>query len=118
MEKNNFPKGNRDEPKGRLNNPALRLASILLVLAAISVLIYSLANSFTIFSIMAGAFFLMLWFLPQLWDWIEFVFSKRPSSTLGRLAMNLVIAIIIASIIEDVSELIIKIIGIILRFIG
>ena len=118
MEKNNYSKEKMDKPSGRLKNPILRLASILLILAAISVLIYSLVNSFTIFPIIAGAFFLMLWFLPQLWDWIEFVFSKRPSSILGRLALNLVIAIILASIIEDAWELIIKLMRIMLRLIS
>ena len=118
MKNNNSPKENLDESKGRLSNPILRFASILVTLAAIFVLIYSIANSFTIFSIMAGVFFLILWFFPQVWDWIEFVFSKRPSSTLGRLVMNLVIAILMASIIEDAWELIIKLARIILRFIS
>ena len=118
MENNASSEENIGGSKSRLSNPVLRLVTILIAVAAIFVLIYSLINSFTIFPIMVGVFFLMLWFLPHLWDWIRFVFSKRPSSILGRLTLNLVIAIIMASIIEDVWELIIKIMRIILRFIN
>ena len=95
-----------DKPKGRLDNPILRFASILVAIAVVFILLYSLTSSFPIIPIMTGIFFLMLWFLPQLWNWIEFVFSKRPSSTWGRFILNLVLAIILASAFEDILELI------------
>jgi hypothetical protein len=97
---------NADKPKGRLDNPILRLVSVLVAIAAIGVLFYSLASSLPIIPVMAGIFFLMLWFIPQIWKWIEYVFSKRPSSTLGRFTLNLVLAIILASAFEDILEII------------
>lgn len=99
--------------KGRLDNPILRFASILVAIATIFILLYSLTSSFPIIPVMTGVFFLMLWFLPQLWNWIEFVFSKRPSSTWGRFILNLVLSIIAASIFEDVLELLILFVKII-----
>ena len=106
MTQDNPSDSNKEKTRGRLDNPILRLASILVAIAAIFILLYSLTSSFPIIPIMTGVFFLMLWFLPQLWNWIEFVFSKRPSSTWGRFILNLVLAIILASAFEDILELI------------
>lgn len=106
MTNDNRPKGNSERPKSRLDNPALRIASILVALASIGILLYSLATSLTIIPIMTVIFFLMLWFLPFLWKWIVFVFSKRPSSLWGRFTLNLVLAIIMASAFEDILEII------------
>lgn len=106
MTQDNPSENNTGKPKGRLDNPILRFASILVAIAAIFTLLYSLTSSFPIIPIMTGVFFLMLWFLPQLWNWIEFVFSKRPSSTWGRFILNLVLAIILASAFEDILEII------------
>ncbi|MBN1451990.1 MAG: hypothetical protein JW963_13325 [Anaerolineales bacterium] len=108
MTQNNPSKNNTDKPKGRLDNPVLRLASIFVAIIAICTLLYSLASSLPIIPIMAGIFFLMLWFIPQIWKWIEWVFSKRPSSAWGRFTLNLVLAIIMASAFEDVLEIIMK----------
>ncbi len=105
MTKDNPPENNPGSPKGRLDNPILRIASILIAILAIGTLLYSLANSLPIIPVMAGVFFLMLWFLPQLWDWIEYVFSKRPASRWGRFTLNLVLAILMASAFEDILEL-------------
>jgi len=106
MTQDNSPENNTDKPRGRLGHPALRFASILVAILAICTLLYSLASSLTIIPVMAGIFFLMLWFIPQIWKWIEFVFSKRPSSTWGRFTLNLVLAIIMASAFEDILEII------------
>ena len=86
----------------------MRIASILIAILAIGTLLYSLANSLPIIPVMAGVFFLMLWFLPQLWNWIEYVFSKRPASWWGRFSLNLVLAILMASAFEDILELLTK----------
>ena len=106
MTQDNPSENNTDKPKGRLDNPVLRLASIFVAFIAICTLLYSLANSLLIIPVMVGIFFLMLWFIPQFWKWIEFVFSKRPSSAWGRFTLNLVLAIIMASAFEDVLEII------------
>jgi hypothetical protein len=108
MTQDNPPENNTNKPKGRLDNPVLRLASVFVAIIAICTLLYSFASSLPIIPIMAGIFFLMLWFIPQFWKWIEFVFSKRPSSAWGRFTLNLVLAIIMASAFEDVLEIIMK----------
>ena len=108
MTQDNPSENNTGKQKGRLDNPVMRFASILVAIIAICTLLYSLASSLTIIPIMAVIFFLMLWFLPFFWNWIEFVFSKRPSSTWGRFTLNLVLAIIMASAFEDILEIINK----------
>ena len=102
------PEINTGKPKGRLENPVLRNVSILVAFIAICTLLYSFASSLPIIPVMAGIFFLMLWFLPFFWKWIEYVFSKRPSSVWGRFTLNLVLAIIMASAFEDVLEIVLK----------
>jgi hypothetical protein len=108
MKQDNSSEKNRGKPKGRLDNPALRLASVFVAIISICTLLYSLASSLPIIPVMTGIFFLMLWFIPQIWKWIEWVFSKRPSSTWGRFTLNLVLAIIMASAFEDVLEIIMR----------
>ncbi len=108
MKQDNPSENNANKPKGRLDNPVLRLASIFVAIIAVCTLLYSLASSLPIIPVMAGIFFLMLWFIPQFWKWIEFVFSKRPSSKWGRFTLNLVLAIIMASAFEDVLEIVIR----------
>jgi hypothetical protein len=115
MTQDNSSENNTGKPKGRLDNPLLRLVSVLVAIASIGILLYSLASSLPIIPIMAGVFFLMLWFLPFLWKWIEYVFSKRPSSVWGRFTLNLVLAIIMASAFEDVLEIIRRFAWIIFR---
>ena len=102
------PENKTEKPRGRLDNPVLRAASIFVAMIAICTLLYSLASSLPSIPIMTGIFFLMLWFIPQFWKWIEFVFSKRPSSKWGRFTLNLVLAIIMASAFEDILEIIMK----------
>jgi hypothetical protein len=106
MTQNNPSENNTSKPKGRLDNPLLRLVSVLVAIASIGILLYSLASSLPIIPAMAGIFFLMLWFIPQIWKWIEYVFSKRPTSIWGRITLNLVLAIIMASAFEDILEII------------
>ncbi len=108
MTQDNPSENNTAKPKGRLDNPILRFISILVAFIAVCTLLYSIANLTPIIPVMAGIFFLMLWFLPSFWNLIEYVFSKRPSSTLGRFTLNLVLAIIMASAFEDILEIIIK----------
>ena len=108
MAQGNSSENNTGKPKGRLDNPVLRFVSIVVAFMAVCTLLYSITSSLPIIPIMAGIFFLMLWFIPQIWKWIEFVFSKRPSSTLGRFTLNLVLAIIMASAFEDILEIIIR----------
>ena len=106
MTKDNLPESKSDKPKGRLANPRSRLLSILVAIAATGILLYSFTSNFPIIPVMTGVFFLMLWILPFLWKWIEYVFSKRPSSIWGRFTLNLVLAIIMASAFEDFLEII------------
>ena len=108
MTQDNPSENKTTKPKGRLANPWLRFASILVAIAAIGILLYSFASNFPIIPVMTGVFFLMLWFIPQIWKWFEWVFSKRPSSTWGRFTLNLVLAIIMASAFEDVLEIIMR----------
>jgi hypothetical protein len=106
MTKDNLLESSKsDKPIGRLANPSLRLLSILVAIAAIGILLYSFTSNFPIIPVMTGVFFLMLWILPFLWKWIEYIFSKRPSSIWGRFTLNLVLAIIMASAFEDFLEI-------------
>ena len=102
MKQDKPSKNQTDQPSGRLDHPVLRMTSILVAIFAMS---YSLANSLPLIPVLTGVFFLMLWFIPQIWKWIAYVFSKQLSSSWGRFILNLVLAIIIASIFEDVLEL-------------
>ena len=106
MAQDNPPDNNTEKRRGRLDHPVLRFVSILVAIASICTLLYSFATSLPIIPIMTGVFFLMLWFLPALWKWIEFVFSKRPSSKWGRFTLNLVLAILMASAFEDIMEIV------------
>jgi hypothetical protein len=112
MTQDNLPEKDTLKPKGRLDNPVLRLASVFVAIIALCTLLYSLASSLPIIPVMAVIFFLILWFVPQVWKWIEWVFSKRPSSTLGRFTLNLVLAILMASAFEDVLEIITRLLWI------
>ena len=77
-----------EKAKRRLDHPIWRFASYLVVVGAIGVFLYGIIGGYRIFSVLTVIFFLMLWFLPQLWNWIEFVFSKRPSSRWGRFVIK------------------------------
>ena len=112
MKQDSPSKDQPDQPGGRLDHPVLHLASILVAILAIFAMLYSLANSLPLIPVLTGVFFLMLWFIPQIWKWIVFVFSKKPSSTWGRFILNLVLAIIMASIFEDLLEMLILIVKI------
>lgn len=103
------------QPKSRLDNPFLRLISILVAIASLGVLFYSFTIGLYTIPVMTVVFFVMLWFLPQLWKWLEFVFSRQPSSKWGRFALNLVIAILLASVSEDILEIVFKVLRLIVR---
>lgn len=97
------------QSKSRLSNNYLRLVSVLIAIAAIGVLIYTLLIGFYEIPTITVIFFIVLSFFPQFWHWIEYVFSKQPSSKWGRFVLNLVLAILLASIFEDILELLVKI---------
>jgi len=99
---------NTGKHKSRLDPPFRRFTSILVAIGTVGVFLYSIIAGYHIISVMTVLFFLVLWFLPQPWDWIEFVFSKRPSSPWGRFVLNLFIAILLASMFEDISEIVVK----------
>jgi len=106
MASDNSHEKDTNKPRGRLDYPGLRIASVFVAIIAICALLYSLASSLPIIPVMTAIFFLLLWFVPAIWRWIEWVFSKRPSSRWGRFVLNLVLAIIMASAFEDVLEII------------
>ncbi|KAA0259610.1 MAG: hypothetical protein EDM79_19495, partial [Chloroflexi bacterium] len=93
--------------KSRLNNPLWRLISAVIAVSAVGVFLYIIVAGYTTIPIMTVVFFLMLLLLPQIWRWIEFVFSKRPSNVWWRLALDLVLAILMASLFEDVWEIVV-----------
>ncbi len=103
--------------KSRLNNPLWRLISALIAVSAIGVFFYSIVAGYETIPIMTAIFFLMLLLLPQIWNWIEFVFSKRPSNIWWRLALDLVLAILMASMFEDVLEIIVRLSRLIFRMV-
>ena len=53
--------------------------------------------------------FLLLWFWPKPWDWIETIFGRRPRTIWGRISLNLAIATLVAITFEDVVEGIVQI---------
>jgi hypothetical protein len=61
------------------------------------------------------ACFLLLWFWPRPWDWIERVFGKRPGSTWGRISLNLTIATLVAIALEDIVEGAVEIVRVIMQ---
>lgn len=101
--------------KSRLNNPLWRLISGLIAVSAVGVFLYSIIAGYETIPIMTAIFFLMLLLLPQIWRWIEFVFSKRPSNVWWRLALDLVLAILMASMFEDVLEILVRLSRLIFR---
>jgi len=115
MEEEQPPENNFGGRRSRLDNPFWRITSILVGIGAVGVFLYSITAGYQTIPVMTVIFFLMLWFLPQFWDWIEFVFSKRPSSIWGRFVLYLVIAILMASVFEDLTEMVSRLLRFITR---
>ncbi|MBT3714612.1 MAG: hypothetical protein HOG15_14790 [Anaerolineae bacterium] len=107
MTKNISPKVDSKEKKGRLQNPILFFLSIALVIFSFGLAVYSLENVLIIPIVMILAF-LLLWFSPRVWTWIEELFGKRPRTNWGRFSMNLAIATFTAVVLEDVIDFIRK----------
>ena len=95
------------EKKGRLQNPFLLFLSIALVIFSFGLVIYSVPDILIIPAVMLFVF-LLLWFSPTLWTWIEELFGKRPGTKWGRFSMNLAVATFTAIILEDVIDFIWK----------
>ena len=100
--------GNANTPKGRLQQPIFRFLSILAVLFSIGIFVYSLAILLIIIPLAAIFFFLLLWYFPIFWTWIEAIFGNRPQTKWGRFSLNLVLAMLAASMSEDILELVRK----------
>ena len=107
MTKNTLSKVDSIEKKGRLQNPILFFLSVALVIFSFGLIIYSIPDVLIIPVIMFFVF-LLLWFSPTLWTWIEELFGKRPGTKWGRFSMNLAIATFTAIIFEDVIDFIWK----------
>ena len=107
MTKNISPKVNSEEKKGRLQNPILFFLSVALVIFSFGLIIYSIPNLLIIPVVIFFAF-LLLWFSPTIWTWIEELFGKRPRTNWGRFSMNLTIATFTAIILEDVIDFTLK----------
>jgi len=96
------------KPTSRMDHPFWRYLSIIIAVGTVGVLTYSITRQQWVIPISAIAFFLILWLWPVIWDWIVFLFSKRPTSIWGRISLNLVIATLLAVIFEDFYELVIE----------
>ena len=96
------------KPTNRMNHPTWRFLSIIIAVGTIGVLVYSIRREQWAIPISAIGFFVVLWLWPTIWDWIVFLFSKRPASIWGRISLNLVIATLLAVIFEDFYEVVIE----------
>ena len=52
--------------------------------------------------------FLLLWRNPVYWTMLEEIFGKHPRTRWGRFSMNLILAAITATVVEDVFDFIRK----------
>ena len=118
MNKSHSSEDNQGKATNRLNKPAWRALSIIMIIGTIGVFLYSTARNQLIIPISAILFFLLLLLWPAIWDGIVFLFSKRPSSTWGRISMNLVLATLMAVIFEDFYELFVMFARILARIIN
>ncbi|MFZ5911100.1 MAG: hypothetical protein ACOYYU_13895 [Chloroflexota bacterium] len=96
------------KPKRRLDYPAWRIVSILVTLGAAGVLAYSVYKSQTLVFSGAVVFFLLLWLIPPLWDWIVFTFGRKPETTWERISLNLALAMLAAMAFEDAFEVVVR----------
>lgn len=93
------------EPKRRLEKIHWKILSILGVFGILSLLLYTILERFWIIPITTVIAFLILWRKAWPWDLLEEIFSNRPTTQWGKLSLSLVLAILAASIFEDVFEL-------------
>ncbi len=88
----------------RLQNHLLRLLSILGVIFSVGLFLLGLYDGVFIIPFSILAISIMLWRYPVFWTWIEELFSRRPKTTWARFSMNLIVATLIATILEDVLD--------------
>ena len=103
-----FPEKNSEKTEGRFQKPLWRFLSVIVAILSLSALFYSIFRKMFIIPAFALLFFLLLWFGPIFWTWLEEIFGKRPRSTWGRFSMNLAIATLIAIMVEDTLEVFLK----------
>ncbi|MBT3188942.1 MAG: hypothetical protein HN736_18375 [Anaerolineae bacterium] len=108
MTKDILPKKKLENPKGRLQKPVWRFLSIIVAGLSVGALLYSISNMLFVIPIVTLLFFLLLWFGPIFWSWLEDIFGKRPETKWGRFSMNLAIATIIGILSEDILEIVVK----------
>ena len=108
MTKDILPKKKLENPKGRLQKPVWRFLSIIVAGLSVGALLYSISNMLFVIPIVTLLFFLLLWFGPIFWSWLEDIFGKRPETKWGRFSMNLAIATIIGILSEDIPEIVVK----------
>ena len=108
MTKDILPKKKLENPKGRLQKPVWRFLSIIVAGLSVGALLYSISNMLFVIPIVTLLFFLLLWFGPIFWSWLEDIFGKRPETKWGRFSMNLDIATIIGILSEDILEIVVK----------
>ncbi len=109
MSKESLPRLPDKEPGKRLDRLGWRWVSILIFMAAAVVLLYTIYRTQFLIAIIAGVFFLMLWFIPVLWNWVVFVFGRKPETLWERLSLNLVLATLAALTFEDALEVIMRV---------
>jgi hypothetical protein len=106
------------KPHRRLNHPAWRISSILVMLGAVSILAYTAYRSQVLIAASAVIFFLLLWFIPVLWDWIVFTFGRKPETTWERISLNLALATLAALTFEDAFEVAVRLASRLLFLLG
>lgn len=109
MSKESLPHLPDNGPAKRLDRPGWRWTSKLIFMAAAVVLLYTIYRRQFFIAITAGIFFSILWFIPVLWNWIVFVFSRKPETLWERLSLNLVLATLAALTFEDALEVIVRV---------
>lgn len=102
----------------RLDHPAQWIVSILVLFGAVSILAYTVYRSQVLIAASAAVFFLLLWFIPVLWDWIVFTFGRKPETTWERISLNLALATLAALTFEDAFEVVVRLAGRLLFLLG
>ena len=74
MTKDILPKKKLENPKGRLQKPVWRFLSIIVAGLSVGALLYSISNMLFVIPIVTLLFFLLLWFGPIFWSWLEDIF--------------------------------------------
>jgi len=97
-----------NSPKRRLDYPAWRIVIIFVTLGTAGVLVYAVYKAQTLVLGSVVIFFLLLWLIPALWDWIVFTFGRKPETAWERISLNLTLAILAALAFEDALEVVMR----------